>query len=165
MGDVLLRSYYTRHMRLNYHTGIATLVQLFVMTLLILVNGVESVASSCTSDSGNCTDAIFVSVVFFIVTGLWFGGIWVLGFAAQDRRSRKLAYLLIVTELAVILVASFNARNYPNALSLVTSLVDIALAAWVIILAFKLSRAGGGRIMPGKRGRQHRSHRAANRLD
>ncbi len=144
-------------MRLNYHTGIATLVQFVVMTLLFLISGIESVASGCTRQGGDCIDSVFVSVVFFILAALWFGAIWVLGFAAQDKRSHRLAYILIAVELLVIMVATFNARNHTNTLSLLTSLIDIALAVWVIVLAYKLSRSKGGRIMAGGRKRRSRN--------
>lgn len=143
-------------MRLNYHTGIATLVQFVVMSLLFIINGIQAVTNGCTKQGGNCIDAVFVSVVFFILAALWFGSIWILGFFAQDRRSQKLAYLLIAVELAVIAVASFNARNETDTLRQATSLIDIALASWVILLAYKLSRSKGGRIMAGGRKRRGR---------
>jgi hypothetical protein len=52
----------------------------------------------------------------------------------------------MATELLVLLIALFNAKHYPNILGLITSLTDAALAAWVILLAFRLNQAKGGRI-------------------
>jgi uncharacterized membrane protein YozB (DUF420 family) len=134
-------------MRLRYRTGIATFIQFIVMSLLSIVNGIESVVSTCDGKSGSCLSNAFATTVFFVVISLWFASIWLLGYFAQDQRSRRLAYLLIIVEFGVIMIAGFNFQNHTNAISAATSLIDIALASWVIVLAFKLSRSKGGRIM------------------
>ena len=44
-------------------------------------------------------------------------------------------------------IALFNARNHVDLLGLTTSVIDLTLAIWVIILAFRLLRAKGGRLV------------------
>ena len=140
-------------MRLVYRTAIATLVQFAAMVLLGFANGVHSVVITCRDDSPNCTSNLLVSLIFFLLSCAWFGAIWVLGSMAQETRRKRLAQLLILLEIGVAMIALFNARhNSKDKLSLFTSLVDLGLAAWVIVLAFKLSRSGTGRIVS----RRHR---------
>lgn len=134
-------------MRLRYRTGIATFIQFIIMSLLTIVNGIESVVTTCDVKSGSCLTNALATTVFFIIVSLWFASIWILGYFAQDQRSQRLAYLLIAVELGVIMVATFNVQNHTTIVSTATSVIDIGLAIWVIILAFKLSRAKGGRIM------------------
>ncbi len=55
-----------------------------------------------------------------------------------------------------IIAIFFNVRHHNNVLNLFTSLVDLALAAWVILLAFRLIRAGGGRVVTKQRARQRK---------
>jgi len=144
-------------MKLKYQTGIATLVQFIVMTLLNFTNGVTGSVQECTSKNNDCVANIALSLIFFLVVTAWFAFLWVVGYAAQDRRSKRLAQLLLATEAVVALVALFDARHYPNYLGLVTSLVDAALAIWVATLAFRLIRAGGGRVVTPARARKRRS--------
>lgn len=141
------QNHYTYAMRLRYRTGIATFIQFIVMSLLSFVNGIESVVSTCGGDnSGNCLSNAFATTIFCIIISLWFASIWILGYFAQDQRSQRLAYMLIAVEFGVIAIAGFNFQNHTTTISAGTSLIDIALASWVIILAFKLSRSKGGRI-------------------
>lgn len=140
-------------MRLRYRTGIATFIQFIVMSLLSIVNGIESVVTTCGTKSGSCLTNAFATTVFFLVISLWFASIWILGYFAQDQRSQRLAYLLIAVEFAVIMIAGFNIQNHTTTISTATSLIDVGLAIWVIVLAFKLSRAKGGRIMSRSTGR------------
>jgi hypothetical protein len=61
-------------------------------------------------------------------------------------------------EFLVLAVSLFNAKHYPNVLGLVTSLTDAAIAAWIMVLAWRLSRAKGGRITtPANRPRRRRT--------
>jgi hypothetical protein len=58
-------------------------------------------------------------------------------------------------ELLVLVVALFNAKHFPNVLGLITSLTDAIIAGWIIVLAWRLSRAKGGRItVPASRPRR-----------
>ncbi len=145
-----------RFMFLHYRTAVATFVQFVSMSLLGIANAADSSISTCASRGSDCVSNLMVSIIFYILTALWFGFIWSLGYAAQDRRSARLAYLLIGIELMVIMVASFNAKHHTNLINLFTSVVDIGLALWVILLAWRLSRAKGGRIVASERARRRK---------
>jgi hypothetical protein len=56
----------------------------------------------------------------------------------------------------ILIISLFNAKHYPNILGLITSLVDAAFAIWIIWLAFRLTRAKGGRITGNQRTRSRR---------
>ncbi|MGC1176531.1 MAG: hypothetical protein WA843_00510 [Candidatus Saccharimonadales bacterium] len=143
-------------MTFKYETAVATLVQFITLSLLGIANGVNSVVTTCHGDKGDCVSNLIVSLIFFILTALWFGAVWVLGYAAQERRSKRLAQLLICAEVLIAMAALFNARHHTDVLSLITSLVDLLLAVWIITLAFRLMRAGGGRVVSRQRGRARR---------
>ena len=148
-------------MRLRYETGTATLIQFLAMMLLGFVGGVVGIIGQCHEEgAASCVQDSVVSFAYVLILAGWFGFIAMLGYAAQDQRSHRLAIFLMAVEAMVLVVALFNARHFPNVLGLITSLVDAALAAWVIVLAWRLSRAKGGRITAA-RPRQRRS--AANR--
>ena len=144
-------------MYLTYQTGIATLIQLAVMTLLNVFNGVHTSVNQCTKGYGNdCIESVILSLLYFMVLTFWFAFLWILGAAAQDRRSKRMARLLIAAEFMVFSVSIFNARNHNDLLGLVTSLTDALLAAWVIVLAFRLMRSGGARVTSSSRTRRRR---------
>jgi uncharacterized membrane protein len=142
------------NVKFTYQTSVATLIQFITLSLLGLANGANSVVTTCRHDSTNCISNLIVSLIFFILTAAWFGAIWILGYTAQERRSRRLAQLLIAAEAFIALIALFNARHNTDILGLATSLIDIGLAIWIITLAFRLMRAGGKRITT--RPRRHR---------
>jgi hypothetical protein len=146
-------------MKLTYETGTATIIQFIVLGFLNIANGLDSIVTTCHHSGGDCASNAFSSIVFYILLMGWFGVIAVLGYLAQERRSKRLAQLLIMTEGLVSLIALFNIKlnlKYHNGfLGLVTSIVDVALAIWIVTLAFRLMRAGGKRI-PNRRQR-HRT--------
>ena len=142
-------------MKLRYETGIATLIQFVTMAFLNVGTGLVSVVSGCHSGIGDCIVNSFTSLVYFLLITLWFGFVWVLGFIAQDRRSKRVAQALIGAEILIALVALFNARHHVDAIGLVTSLIDAVLAIWIIFLAFKLMRSDGARIVTTPRQRKH----------
>jgi glucan phosphoethanolaminetransferase (alkaline phosphatase superfamily) len=143
-------------MRFKYETGIITFVQFVALSLLGIGNLLNSVVSTCHDSSTDCISNLLVSLIFFLLTTAWFAVVWVLGWAAQERRSRKLALLLIGAEAFIALIAFFNAKHHTDYLSLFTSLVDFFLALWVITLAWRLMRAKGGRVVTKQRARQRR---------
>ncbi|MDL2341530.1 MAG: hypothetical protein QFB87_00420 [Patescibacteria group bacterium] len=143
-------------MFLQYRTGLATLVQFISLCLLGILNTADSVISTCTSHHSTCISNLLVSVIFYLLMAAWFGGLWVIGYSAQERRSRRLALLLIGLELLVLLVAAFNAQHHANFINLLTSAIDSLLAIWVILLAWRLSRSKGGRIVSSQQARQRR---------
>jgi hypothetical protein len=141
-------------MKLKYETAIATLIQFITLSLLGLANGIDSIVTTCHSSRQDCVSNTLVSLIFFILTAAWFAAVWVIGYMAQERRSRKLAQLLIATELVIGLIALFNAKHHSDILSLFTSVVDFGLAAWIIVLAIRLIRAKGGRVVSRNRRRR-----------
>jgi hypothetical protein len=146
-------------MKLTYETGTATLIQFIVLSFFNIVNGTNSVVTTCHRDSDGCISNLLVSIIFYILVVSWFGCVWILGYLAQERRSKRLAQLLICAELLIALVALFNTKHHADFISFTTSVIDMVLAIWIITLAFRLMRAGGGRVVG--RGRQRPRRRKA----
>jgi hypothetical protein len=146
-------------MRFRYETGIITLVQFIVLSLLSLVNSLNSIIGTCIHQSGQCVENMIPSILLFILIAFWFACVWVLGYAAQDRRSRKLAVALMGAEFLVAIVALFSIKHHSDWLSAVTSTIDLVFALWVMILAFRLFRSGGSRVVAHSRGAQRRRRR------
>ncbi|MDB5169926.1 MAG: hypothetical protein JWN82_322 [Candidatus Saccharibacteria bacterium] len=143
-------------MKLTYQTGVAALIHLAVISLFNILNGVHSSVQTCTNASNDCVGNIITSMLYFMLLTFWFAALWILAAAAQDRRSRKLAFLLIGCEGLVIMVSLFNAQHHNSWLGLITSLVDAALATWVALLALRIFVAGGGRVTASTRSRRRR---------
>lgn len=148
-------------MGLKYETGIATMIQFITMSALNIGTGLESVVTACRKEDADCFGNALLSLIFYLLIASWFGAVWFLGYMAQERRSKRLAQLLILAELAILVVALFNIKlnrsdNGPL-LSLATSLIDVGLTIWIIILAFRLMRSGGRRITSAARPRRRRS--------
>ncbi len=135
-------------MKLRYETGTATLTHFIVIMLLAFVGGIASIASQChNSGFADCAQGSISTFIYVLLLACWFGFLAMLGYAAQDQRSHRLARVLIIAELMVAFIALFNARHFPNLLGLITSIVDAGFAAWIIMLAYRLSRSKGGRIL------------------
>lgn len=148
-------------MRLKYQTGTGTLIQLIVLGLLNIATGLQSIITTCHHDGGSCVSNTLTSAIFYILTVGWFAILVVIGYGAQEKRSKRLAQLLICAEALTALVALFNIKlnlHYRNGfLSLFTSLADLILALWIITLAFRLMRAGHGRVVSRQRPRHRQS--------
>jgi len=145
-------------MRLTYETGPATLIQFIVLAFLNILNAIYSIIATCSNGSNttaNCATNALSSVVFYLLIVFWFGIISAVGFAAQNKRSKKMAQILIAVELSVLVVAAFNIKlgisNHNNALSMFTSLLDLILSAWIITLAYRLMKARGRRVVNRRR--------------
>lgn len=151
-------------MKLRYQTGIATMIQFITLSFLGLANGANSVVTTCRHDSTDCVSNLIVSIIFFMLTALWFGAVWVLGAMAQETRNKRLALLLIAAEGFIALIASFNAKHHTDLLGLATSMVDLALAAWVMLLAWRLMRSEGKRITAGGGRRRRRKPHQSTEL-
>ncbi len=134
------------------------LVQFILMCFLGLANGAYSIGSTC-SQHDDCLSNAVVSIVYWLLIAVWFGFLWILAYTAQERRSKKLIWLLIGGQAMVALISSFNARHHPDVLGLITSIVDFVLAIWVIILALRLLRAKGGRLVVKQRSAGGRARR------
>lgn len=135
-------------MKLRYETGIAAMTQFLVVLLLNFVGAIAASIGDCrdASTTYDCVSGIGINLLYVILLAGWFGFVWILAYAAQDRRDHRLAMLLIGAEFMILVVSLFNAKHFPNVLGLITSLTDAALAVWVMWLAFQLTRAKGGRI-------------------
>ena len=133
-------------MKLRYETGTATLIQFAVITILGIVTQLSSTLTSCFKHTGNCVSDSLTALIYIILLAVWLGTVSVIGYGAQEKRSRRLAQLLIAAEGMIAIIALFNARHYPNIMGLIASLIDLGIAAWIIMLAWRLMRAKGGRI-------------------
>jgi hypothetical protein len=133
-------------MRIRYETGIVTLVQFIVMSLLSLANSLNSIISTCVSGTGQCIENMIPSIILFILIAVWFAFIWVLGYTVQERRGRKLPAVLICAEGAIALIALFSIMHHVDALSLITSMIDLAFAVVVGLLALRIFIAGERRV-------------------
>jgi len=134
------------------------LAQFITMCFLGFANGAYSIASTCAQHD-DCLSNAVVSVVYWILIAVWFGFLWVLSYTAQERRSKRLIWLLIGAQALVALISSYNARHHPDIIGLITSIVDFVLAVWVIILALRLLRAKGGRVVAKQRSGGGRARR------
>jgi len=134
-------------MAVRYQTGISTLAQFITMTALNLISTLIISINGCIKSSGECVGDTTLNLLFLLVLAAWFGFLWVLGYAAQDRRSKNLAMALIGAEAIVTAAALLDLRHAPNPYSFITSLTDAGLAIWTIVLAWRLIKAGQGRIV------------------
>lgn len=139
-------------MRLTYEAGTATLIQFIVLGFLNIATALQSIISTCSPHSGgDCVGNLFTSIIYYILIVIWFGIILGIGLAAQQRRSKRLAQLLILCEIAVLLVASYNIKlnlgKFSGYINFFTSCADVILCIWVIYLAYHLSKSSGGRVV------------------
>jgi hypothetical protein len=148
--------------KLTYQTGIATFIQFLALSFLTLASQLVSVVTTCHKDGSNCISNLITSTILYILVAVVFGSIWLIGSGAQSRRSRRLAQLLICTEGFIGLVALFSLKlslHGKNVIGIVASSGILALAVWIIILAFRLMRSGGGRVVTqGGNRRRQRKH-------
>lgn len=145
-------------MRITYETGKGTLIQFIVLSLLNIANQINQTVTACRHEGQCVSNAILATIFYLLVVG-WFAAVWALGYMAQERRSKRLAQLLICAEGLIALIAAFNARHHTDLLSLFTSLVDLGLAIWIVTLAFRLMRAGGGRVVRSSHNRPRQRKR------
>jgi hypothetical protein len=142
-------------MRLTYETGIATLIQFIVLGILNIATALQSIVTTCKPNSGgDCVGNLLTSLVFYILIVIWFGVLLAIGYTAQQRRSKRLALLLIACEGAALLVASanilLNLKSFSGPLNFITSCADVLLSLWVILLAYRLTKVKRGRIVKKK---------------
>lgn len=145
-------------MFLHFKTGMVTFIQFISLSLFGIANCIESIVTTCNKHGDSCLSNSISSVVFFMLTVLWFGCVWITGYLAQEWRSRWLALCLIAVELAISVVALFQAKHHQTTLNLTTSLVDLTLAFWVIVVAIKQVLSKGGRVVASERSRRRRNH-------
>lgn len=147
-------------MKLTYQTGIATLLQFLLLSFLTLFGQIASVVTTCRSSSDDCVSNLITSIILYLLVAIVFGSIWLVGYAAQSWRSKRLAQLLICIEGLIALVALFSLKlslhSHKNILGLLASFSIFALAAWTITLAFRLMRSSGKRITTSQQRRRRR---------
>jgi len=131
----------------KYQVATIAVVQFIAMSLLGIANATNSIVVECKAGEGSCASNALSSLVLFLLIVGWFAFLWILAYTAQSTRNRKLAFLLMGAEGLVAMIALFNAQNHVDLLGLTTSIIDFTLAIWVIVLAFRLLRAKGGRLV------------------
>ena len=135
-------------MRLRYETGIGTLVQFIATAVLSFLTTLVSIIGGCTGGVGaNCVSNALVSLILLIIIIFALGFLLVLGYAAQERRSSRLAKFLIASEILAALIFLYDTQHALSIFDRLTNLASCLLAIWVIVLAWRLSRAKGGRIV------------------
>ena len=135
-------------MRLRYETGVAALIQFVVTIALSFLNGAASIIGGCLHGfTADCVTNGLSSLILIILIAVALGFLLALGYTAQERRSSNLARLLMGFEGFAALIFLFDAKQSPGIFDRITNFVYLLLAVWVIILAWRLSRAHGGRIV------------------
>ncbi len=134
--------------KLSHQTAVVSLIQFVTIASLAIPNTIISIISSCHSDSTGCVSNMVASIIFYILTAVWFGLIMIIGFLAQKRRSRQFAVILICFEFFTLGVAGYiDFPHDPNFLSKATSLLDVILSLWVIYVSIRLIMSGTNRIV------------------
>ena len=142
-------------MAVKYQTGVSTLAQFITITFLNFITQMVNSVQSCSKEDGlACVGDLTINLLFLMGLAGWFAFLWVLGWATQDRRSKRLAKLLIAAETVVLLAAALDAKHHPDILGLLTSLADLGFAAWTILLAWRIWHANGGRVTTRSRRRR-----------
>lgn len=142
-------------MRIRYETSVATLVQFLAGVALSFVDGVASIAGGCFhTNSVDCVSNALVSLIVMLGAVVLFGVVLGLGYVAQARRSVHLAYVLIGAEIAMGAIFLFDAKHAIDAVTVITNVLSAGIAAWVIWVAWNLSRTRGGRMVRARKGRR-----------
>ena len=132
---------------LKYETGIATTIQFILLTILNFANGISGSVNQCSNGGRACVSNIIISLVYFLVITSLFAGLWIVGFMAQDKRSKRICQLLIAGESFLALIGLFDLVHHtPSIFSIIISLFELLTAVWVSWLAFRLMLAKGGRV-------------------
>lgn len=135
-------------MRLRYETAIATFTQFAITSGLSVINSIDSIVSGCrTNPKADCISNTLVSLILLILIVCFLGAILAVGYFAQEKRSSRLSYLLIGIEGCTALLYLFEAKQSPDLIEKGTNFIACLLAVWVIILAWRLASAKGGRIV------------------
>ena len=135
-------------MKISYQTGLASLIQFIIVSVLGVPYALISIISTCSSDHTNCISNLVVSLIYFILTVIWFGIIAGLGFYAQEKRKRFPVLILIGCEF--INLGIFGFIDFPGSLNIIDkiiSLVTSLVSVWVIYIAIRLFLSGGGRVV------------------
>ncbi len=138
--------------KLKYETGIAATIQFITITAVNFISGITSTVHQCSSTGGSCFSDVFLSIIYFLLLTVWFGILWAMGMAAQEKRKKNLALLLIGGEMMVALISLFQLTHRTSSpVSRIGGLIGLILSLWVSYLAIRLIKAKGGRVRPHKR--------------
>lgn len=144
---VIIQSVSTNPLKkLRYETGIITFIQLVTVVPLAFINGILDIIASIADEDGHVMETIIFAMIFVLMLAFWFGFVSALGYAAQERRSRFFAKMLIAAELGTGGAALLYMQHPGDILGFFTALIVGLLALWAIVLAFRLHQAKGGRI-------------------
>lgn len=142
-------------MHLRYETGIATLIQFIIAVALSFITGLTSIIGSCTTGNNPvCVGNTLVSLVLIILIVFAFGAVLVLGYAAQERRSSRLAIILMIIEACAALGYIFDAQHTSNIIDRLSDLLIFLVIVWVILITWRLATSKGGRIVKNHRRRR-----------
>lgn len=133
-------------MKLRYETAVTTFAQLAVVSLFIIIGGVVDTIKAC-DEASSCVASSFVWMAILLFMAGWFIALTALGYFAQTKRSARLAKLLIIAELGVAAIC-FKLVTTPSSwIGAMGAGITLALALWTIVLAYRLTKAKGGRIV------------------
>lgn len=149
-------------MTLRYQTATATFVQLAVMTLLVIIGGIMDVAKNCENSSECVVNSFLWIIIAFLLAG-WYAVLFALGYFAQEKRSYKLARLLIAGELFTAFISLMLIKNPSSFYSGLGAIIALLFAVWVIILAWRIYRARGSRITAPRSGATRPRRRLSER--
>ena len=138
-------------MHIRYHTGMATVIQFMIGTLLTFITGANAVASCYALGNTDCVSNTFVSLLLVLLVIGGYGVLAGVGFLAQAQRSRRLALVLIGLEACAGIIFLFDAKQSPDLVDRLANLVAFAVVIWVSYIAFTLFRSGGARIVRARR--------------
>ncbi|HET8992093.1 MAG TPA: hypothetical protein VFN31_03620 [Candidatus Saccharimonadales bacterium] len=143
-------------MHLTHETSKATIFQLMIIGLMNIVSTISSIVSNCTQSKGQCAINMLTSTILYIGIIISLIVLAFLGYQAQTKRTKKRTRLLIVGELIVFFISAVNIKlgidAHAGAFSLFTNFFALILSVWVMTLAYRLLKAGGGRVVNRRRG-------------
>jgi uncharacterized membrane protein YqjE len=145
-------------MKLRYQTATATFIQMAVMTLLLIIGGIMDVTKNC-ENSSECVTNSFLWIIIAFLFGGWYATLFAIGYFAQEKRSYKLARLLIAGELFTAFIALMLVKNPSSFYSGLGAIIALLFAAWVILLAWRIYKARGSRISSSSRSSSNRPRR------
>jgi len=79
------------------------------------------------------------------------GVLLALGYSAQERRSTRLALILVGSELVAAIIYAFDAKLSPDLINRVVNVIGAGIVVWVIVIAVRLALSKGRRIVNGGR--------------
>src|SRR5579862_1686611 len=149
-------------MTLTHQTSVATFIQFVIVSLFTIVTQLVTTVNGCRKESvSNCLGDLTVAIIFYIFVAVVFGAVWLIGYMAQDKRSKRWTQLLLCVEGFFALLALFSIKLNTSSRSFlgsIASFVMLLLSVWIISLALRLLKAGNQRVT--RRRRPHHPNEA-----